>query len=402
LGPKRPQTALVHFHHIVLSQLSTTNQLEIYHMKKLLLLALSALLLSSCGQKAPRNAEEIPSLKDVFPNYKVGVAINVTQSCNKDSLSNPIIIQHFNSIVAENCMKCEAIHPKEDTYFWDDADQFVKFGSDNGMQIIGHCLIWHSQCAPWFGIDRKEQPVSAEVLKERMQKHITTIVRRYRGRIDGWDVVNEMIMDDGSYRNSFFYQILGEEYIPLAFEYAHEADPNAELYLNDYNMSAPGKRDAYVELIKKLKARGCRLDAIGLQCHIGMDYPDWEEFEKSIQAFIEAGVDVQFTEVDMGALPTVTQSAEVSLNGEYDPALNPYPEALPDSVSKVWNERMTHFLSIVDKYKDHVRRVTAWGVTDRDSWKNDWPIKGRTDYPLWFDRQGEMKPFLKARMEKLN
>lgn len=370
-------------------------------MKKLILLAAAAALLTACGSNQPRPAEVIPALKDVF-DYKLGVAINVTQSSNKDSLGDALIVQHFNSIVAENCMKCEVIHPKQYTYNWGDADQFVKFGEDNGMQIIGHCLIWHSQCAPWFGLDEKDKPVDKEELKARMKDHINTIVSRYKGRIDGWDVVNEAIEDDGSYRKSFFYQILGEEYIPLAFEYAQEADSKAELYLNDYNMSSPAKRAAYVKLIKQLKERGVRLDAIGLQCHIGMDYPDWNEFEKSIQAYIEAGVDVQFTEVDMGALPTINHSADVNQDVAYNSELNPYPEALPDSVSKIWNERMTHFFSIVDKYKDHVRRVTAWGVTDGDSWKNDWPVKGRTDYPLWFDRNGEMKPFLQERLDQKN
>lgn len=368
-------------------------------MKKLLLLSSAIALLTACGSKDPRPAEVVPALKDAFPDYKLGVAINVTQSSNKDSLGDALIVQHFNSVVAENCMKCEEIHPKEYTYNFDAADQFVKFGEDNGMQIIGHCLVWHSQCAPWFGIDKDDKPVSAEVLKARLKDHITTIVSRYKSRVDGWDVVNEMVEDDGSYRNSFFYQILGPEYIPLAFQYAHEADPNAELYLNDYAMASPGRRERYVEIIKDLKARGLRIDAIGLQSHMGLDHPDWDEFEKSIQAYIAAGVDVQFTEVDMGALPTITRHAEVSDNFDYDPALNPYPEGLPDSISQLWNERMTHFLSIVDKYKDHVRRVTAWGVTDGDSWKNDWPIKGRTDYPLWFDREGKMKPFLQERMK---
>lgn len=367
-------------------------------MKKIFLLIATTLLLAACGSQQPRPAEVVPALKDAFPDYKLGVAVNVRQSNNKDSLGDVIIIQHFNSIVAENCMKCEAIHPKQNAYEWAVADQFVKFGEDNGMQIIGHCLIWHSQCAPWFGVDKNDKPVDKEELKARMKDHISTIVGRYKGRIDGWDVANECINDDGTYRKSFFYEILGEEYIPLAFEYAYEADTTAELYLNDYNMSSPAKRDAYVKLIKQLKERGIRIDAIGMQCHIGMDYPDWNEFEKSIQAFIEAGVNVQFTEVDMGALPTVTHTAEVSETAEYDSLLNPYPNGLPEDVSAEWNARMTHFFSIIDKYSEHVSRVTVWGVTDGNSWKNDWPIKGRTDYPLWFDRKGEMKPFLKERM----
>ncbi len=369
-------------------------------MKKFLFLSVCALLLAACSSK-PKTAEVVePKLCDAFPDYTIGVALNVNQSNEKDAEGVAIVKQHFNSIVPENCMKCEEIHPEENTYFWDDADRFVKFGEDNNMQIIGHCLIWHSQCAPWFFVDAKGKQVKPEVLKQRMKDHITTVMTRYKGRIAGWDVVNEAILDDGSYRPSPFYQILGEEFIPWAFQCAMEADPDAELYYNDYSMAQPGKRAGVVALVKKLKERGIRIDAVGMQSHMGMDHPSWEEFEASIQAFIGAGVDVQFTEVDMSALPTVNFGANVADTEEYSAELNPYPDALPDSVSAEWNERMTTFLNIVDKYAKNVRRVTAWGVTDADSWKNDWPIKGRTEYPLWFDRKGQMKPFLVERMKK--
>jgi len=369
-------------------------------MKKFFILSASALLLAACGSK-PKPAEVInPKLCDAFPDYTIGVALNVNQSSEKDASGVAIVKQHFNSIVPENCMKCEEIHPEENTYFWDDADRFVKFGEDNNMQIIGHCLIWHSQCAPWFFVDAKGKLVKPEVLKQRMKDHITTIMTRYKGRITGYDVVNEAILDDGSYRPSLFYQILGEEFIPWAFQCAMEADPDAELYYNDYSMAEPGKRAGVVGVIKKLKERGIRIDAVGMQSHMGMDHPSWEEFEASIKAFIGAGVDVQFTEVDMSALPSVNFGANVSDTEEYRAELNPYANGLPDDVSAKWNERMSTFFSIVDKYAKNVRRVTAWGVTDADSWKNDWPIEGRTDYTLWFDRQGQMKPFLVDRMKK--
>lgn len=368
-------------------------------MKKSIFLASGLLLCVSCATKPQVETE--PSLKDAFPDYKVGAAINVKQSSDLDSLGDSIIKQHFNSIVAENCMKCEKIHPEENRYFWDEADQFVKFGEENHMQIIGHCLIWHSQCAPWFGVDSLGKPVTPEVLKQRMKDHITTIMTRYKGRIAGWDVVNEAILDDGSYRPSFFYQILGEEYIPLAFQYAHEADPDAELYLNDYSMGMPGKCTTVQKIIADLKARGLRIDAVGLQSHMGMDYPNWNRFDSCVQCYVNAGVDVQFTEIDMSSTPTVTYSANVSDTAAWQAACNPYANGLPDSVATIWNERMSTFLSIVDKYVPHVRRVTAWGVTDADSWKNDWPIKGRTEYPLWFDRQGKMKPFLQERLKKI-
>lgn len=367
-------------------------------MKAINTAIITAALLSGCTTTKEQPSE--PTLKDIFPDYTVGVALNVRQSSGADAVSDSIVLRHFNSIVPEDCMKHENIHPEKDVYFWDEADQYVQFGIDHGMQVIGHCLVWHSQQAPWLFVGDDGKQVTAEELKARMKDHIYTVVSRYKGKISGWDVVNEAIVEDGSYRNSLWYQILGEEFIPLAFQYAHEADPDLELYYNDYGMNVPGRREGVVKLIRTLKERGLRIDAVGLQSHMGLDHPDWEEFEASIQAYIAEGVDVQFTEVDMTALPSVNWGANVSDTEEYRERLNPYKNGLPDSVSAVWNERMAHFFDIVDKYKPHVKRVTAWGVTDRDSWKNNWPIKGRTDYCLWFDRQNQLKPFLQEKLNK--
>ena len=187
---------------------------------------------------------------------------------------------------------------------------------------------------------------------------------------------------------------MGEEFIPLAFQYAHEADPNAELYYNDYAMNMPGKRDGVVKLVKKLKERGLRIDAVGMQGHMGMDYPDINEFEQSIVAYAGAGVKVMVTEWDMSALPTAKQSANISDTVAFQKSLNPYPEALPDSVSEAWNKRMKQFFDLFEKHADVITRVTAWGVSDGDSWKNDFPVKGRRDYPLLFDRSYQPKPFV--------
>mgnify|MGYP002531881941 FL=1 len=356
----------------------------------------ASMLVVSCGNGKQATITEEPALKDVFGDkFLVGVAVNVRQSSEVDTASVKIIKKHFNSIVAEDCMKSANIHPEEDRYNFEQADQFVKFGQENNMAIIGHCLIWHSQLAPWFCVDQKGNNVSAEVLKQRMKDHITTIVTRYKGKIKGWDVVNEAIEEDGSYRKTKFYEILGEEYIPLAFQYAHEADPDAELYYNDYGMNVPGRRDAVVKLVNSLKAKGLRIDAIGMQGHMGMDYPTIEDFEASMLAFAGTGVKVMITEWDMSALPTVKRSANISDTVTFRKAMNPYPEALPDSVSAVWNARMKAFFNLFLKHADIVERVTAWGVSDGDSWKNNFPVRGRKEYPLQFDRNYEMKPFLK-------
>lgn len=371
---------------------------HIMRVKHITSALLIAAFVAACGNQKATVVEE-PSLKDaVGDKFLMGVALNVNQSSGVDTSSIKLVKQHFNSIVAENCMKCEVIHPEEDRYDFTLADQFVSFGEKNGMAVIGHCLIWHSQLAPWFCVDEKGNNVTPEVLKQRMKDHITTIVTRYKGRIKGWDVVNEAILEDGSYRKSKFYEILGEEFIPLAFQYAHEADPDAELYYNDYAMNMPGKREGVVKLVSSLKEKGIRIDAVGMQGHMGMDYPDINEFEQSIVAFAGTGVKVMVTEWDMSALPTVKQSANISDTVAYQKMLNPYPETLPDSVSKAWNNRMKQFFGLFEKHADVISRVTAWGVSDSDSWKNDFPVKGRHDYPLLFDRNYQPKPFVKEIM----
>lgn len=341
-------------------------------------------------------------LKDVVGNkFLVGAALNVRQSSGADTSSLKIVKRHFNSIVAENCMKSEKIQPREGEFFFDEADKFVNFGIENNMSIIGHCLIWHSQCPDWFFVDDKGNNVSAEKLKQRMKTHISTVVGRYKGKIKGWDVVNEAIVEDGSYRKSKFYEILGEEFIPLAFQYAHEADPDAELYYNDYGMNVKGRRDGVVKLIRSLKAKGIRIDAVGMQGHMGMDYPDINEFEESMLAFAAEGVKVMITEWDMSALPTARQSANISDTVAFRKSLNPYPDALPDSVNTAWNRRMDEFFTIFEKHSDIVTRVTAWGVSDGDSWKNDFPVRGRKDYPLLFDRDYQPKKFVKDMIDEV-
>lgn len=335
-------------------------------------------------------------LKDVFADqFHIGAAINEGEIRGTDAEGVEILKKHFSSIVAENCMKSEEIHPEEGVYNFELADKFVEFGEANDMFIIGHCLVWHSQLAPWFPYDEKGEYVTPEVLKQRLKDHITTIVTRYKGRVHGWDVVNEAIVEDGSYRKSPFYEILGEEFIPLAFQYAHEADPDAELYLNDYGMNVRGRRDTYVKIIKDLQARGLRIDGIGMQGHMGMDYPDFGEFEESLLAYAGTGINVMITEWDMSAIPTVNTGANVSDTEAYRKALDPYAEGLPAEVSEEWNARMKAFMDLFLKHADVITRVTAWGVSDNDSWKNDWPVRGRTDYPLLFDRNLELKPFLK-------
>ena len=304
---------------------------------KCILLFLSMILCLACKPEK----ESTDSLKHaVADEFLMGVALNVRQSSGMDARATALVKQHFNSIVAENCMKCEELQPEEGKFRFEQADEFVRWGQENGMTIIGHCLIWHSQLPAWFCVDSEGKNVSPEVLKQRMKSHIQTVVSRYRGQVFGWDVVNEALMEDGTYRPSKFYEILGEEFIPLAFQYAHEADPDAELYYNDYNMHTEGKRKAVSRLVRTLKERGLRIDAVGMQGHMGMDYPTLKDMEASMQAFADEGVKVMITEWDMSALPTVAQTAILSDTVTFNLTLDPYHEGLPDSVACMWNVRM--------------------------------------------------------------
>ncbi len=334
------------------------------------------------------------TLKKAFQDkFYIGTAMSLPQIDGTDKKAVAIIRNQFSSVVAENCMKSMFLQPQEGKFFFDDADKFVDFGLKNNMFIIGHTLIWHSQLPKWFFLDSNGKDVSPEVLKQRMKSHITTVVSRYKGKVKGWDVVNEAILEDGTYRKSKFYEILGEDFIPLAFQYAQEADPNAELYYNDYNEWYPEKVKTVIAMVEKLKSRGIRIDGVGMQAHVGMDNPSIDEYGKAILAYSNAGVKVNITELEISALPSPWgSSANVSDTVAYQKEMNPYTKGLPREVEAKWEKRYLDFFGLFLQHKDKIRRVTLWGVTDKQSWKNDFPVKGRTDYPLLFDRKDQEKP----------
>ena len=368
-----------------------TQKVKIFYILTLLFVALTG-----C-------ANHKVTLKDALKDkFLIGVAMNEAQITEADSSSVAIIKNHFNSITAENCMKSEELQPVEGEFNFKLADQFVKFGEENNMYIIGHTLVWHSQAPKWFFTDATGKDVTREVLIERMKNHIFTVVGRYKGKVKGWDVVNEAFEDDGSWRNSKFYQIIGEDYIRLAFQFAHEADPDADLYYNDYSMSHEGRRNTVVKMVKDLKSQGVRIDGVGLQGHMDMVFPDLDEFEKSMLAFAETGVKLMITELDVTVLPRpgIDVGAEISASFEYQQKLNPYAEGLPDSVSIALNNRYNDIFKLFLKHSDILERVTLWGVYDGQSWRNNWPVRGRTDYPLIFDRNFQPKPVVKFIVEE--
>jgi len=326
--------------------------------------------------------------------FYIGTALNGGHTSGKDTATIRVIKEQFNAVVAENCMKPGPIHPRNGSYNFAPADEFVDFGVKNNMYITGHCLIWHSQAPNWFFTDSLGKPVTREVLIARMKEHISTVVGRYKGKVKGWDVVNEALDEDGSYRKTKFFNIIGEDYIRLAFEFAREADPEAELYYNDYSLANEPKRKGAVAMVKKLQQQGVKVDAIGEQCHIGLDYPEVKEMEKSIKAFAALGVKVMMTEMDISVLPMPDRrvGADISANFQYQNKLNPYAGGLPDSVNTLMEKRWLDFFSLFLKHKKVISRVTLWGVNDGQSWKNNWPVRGRTDYPLLFDRKNQPKP----------
>lgn len=362
---------------------------------KLILFAFIGLLVVQGCANLPKEGKV--GLKDALNGkFLIGAAVNIRQSSGEDTIGVKVIKQHFNSIVAENCMKSMYLQPAEGKFFFDDADRFVDFGIKNNLHIVGHTLIWHSQAPKWFFVNEKGDFVSREVMIERMKNHIQTVVSRYKGKVKGWDVVNEAINDDGTWRQSPFYKIIGKEYIKLAFQFAHEADPNAELYYNDYSMAKQERRDSVVKLVNELKKQGIRVDGIGMQGHMTMDYPTVEEYEKSILAFASTGAKVMITEMDISVIPFPqgNMSADVALKYKYDPVMNPYPNELPDSVANALQARYASFFRLFLKHSDKISRVTLWGISDANTWRNNWPIPGRKDYPLLFDRNYNPKPIV--------
>lgn len=364
-------------------------------MKKLIiniwLLFAIAIFSTSCNMQNSKD----PGLKDALKGkFYMGAAINAPQILGRDTASLKLLEKQFNSIVAENAMKSMNIHPKEDEYNWKIPDAMVAYGMEHNMYIVGHCLIWHSQAPRWFFVDDEGNEVSREVMIDRMKTHISTVVGRYKGKVDAWDVVNEAFLDDGSWRKTKFYQIIGEDYFKLAFQFAHEADPDAELLYNDYSMFHKGRRDAVVHMVKEFQKEGIQIDGIGMQMHYGLDNLPLDRIEESIVAFSETGLQVHVTELDISVLPSPDWrvGAEVSASFEYQQRMNPYPDGLSDSASIASHDAYLNLFKLLLKHEDVIKRVTTWGIVDQQSWKNNWPMRGRTDYCLLFDRNYEPKP----------
>ena len=340
------------------------------------------------------NFTELSSLKKVFDSkFKVGVAINKNQIKQKKSKEVDLIKNQFSSLTAENVMKWEEIHPKKNKYNFKISDLIVSMAQENDQDLIGHTLVWHNQIPEWVTRNPDGSLVEKNKLFDNITQHISSVAGRYSGKIKGWDVVNEAILDDGSFRKNDFYNIAGEDYIFKSFEIAQKVDPSAELYYNDFSMYKPEKCDAAIVVANKIKDKGIRIDGIGLQAHWGLDYPTIDEIEQSIIKIYEAGYKVHFTELDIDVLPNLweIEGADLSDNFKSNDELNPYRKHLPDSISNLLANRYSEIFDLFVKHSNKIERVTFWGLSDGHSWKNDWPAKGRTNYPLLFDKENEPK-----------
>lgn len=344
---------------------------------------------------------DVPPLKEAFrSHFLMGGAVNDDLVSGRDPGAAAIVERHFNTITAENAMKWEHLQPAEGTFTFEAADRFVEFGRKHGMFIVGHTLIWHNQTPPWVFQEPDGKPADRETLLRRMKEHISTVVGRYKGKVHGWDVVNEALDEDGSLRRSAWLTIIGEDYIMKAFEYAHEADPDAELYYNDFSLENEPKRNGAVKLVQSLQATTIRIDGIGTQGHYKMDWPTPEQVDRTIEVFAALGIKVMITELDVDVLPyDIPAGAEITMRTELRPELNPYPNGLPEAKEQELANRYAELFRVFVQHSSKLSRVTFWGVFDGTSWLNHWPVRGRTNYPLLFDRSYQPKPAFFAVVE---
>ena len=342
--------------------------------------------------------QKISPLKNAYKGaFLLGNILSNAALDKADPSDLALAQRHFSALTPENALKPDAVQPEEGRFTFDRGDRFVEIAQKSGAAPIGHCLIWHSQTPKWFFEGENNKPLTREIALARLRKHITTVVGRYKGRIKQWDVVNEAINDGpGMLRPSPWQKAIGDDYIAEAFRAAHAADPDAVLVYNDYNIELPYKRPKALLLLKSLIDQKVPINAVGIQCHWRMDSPDFADVEDSIKAFGALGLKVMITELDMGVLPTKYQGADLNAAAAMTPAqkavMNPYTDKLPDTIAQAQAKRYQKAFVMFLRHKTVIGRVTFWGVRDSKSWLNDFPLRGRTDYPLLFDRAGKPKP----------
>ena len=371
-----------------------------------LAVAVNALMICSIGQSAEPGQKQV--LKNVYADcFKVGCAVNTGIANGRNPKAREIVLEHFNAISPENDLKPEVLHPSPDRWNFGPADRYVNFGRENGMFILGHTLIWHNQTPAFFFNNEDGTPKSHEEMREVLRSYIETVTAHFAGKVDAWDVVNEIVDNDGGYRSTVWTESFdgdGDEIVRLAFRYASEYAPGTELYYNDFNVWRPAKRDGIARMVRMLQKNGIRIDGVGIQAHWGLNYPKKEYIEACIDTLASLGVKVMITELDIDVLPISREGQVIgkSLNDplyrleEFEEYLDPYKSGLPDDVQKLLTERYREIMGIFYEKRDKIERVTFWGVDDGMSWKNGSPIPERTNYPLLWNRDYSPKPALQA------
>lgn len=337
----------------------------------------------------PSIEEDIPSLAETYREYfPIGAAIEPSYTTG---LIAELYKKHVNMLVAENAMKPASIEPREGYFQWGPADRIVQFAKENGMEIRFHTLVWHNQTPDWFFKDEDGKPMVEEtdpvkreenkkLLLKRLEDYIRAVVSRYKDDIKSWDVVNEVIDPGGpnGLRNSQWYQITGTDYIETAFRVAREVGgPDIKLYINDYGTDDPVKRDHMYRLVKELLEKGVPIDGVGHQTHIDIYGPSVERIIESMKKFAELGLDNIITELDMSIY---------SWNDRKD-----YGENIPDDILNKQAKRYQELFEALKENRDIVSAVVFWGISDKYSWLNGFPVK-RTNAPLLFDRNFKAKP----------
>lgn len=367
---------------------------------------LGLLIIFSCSSKEIKKTNNL-TLKESYNNaFLIGCALNEAITSGVDSISQTIVLKQFNSITPENVMKAEVVNPKPGIYNFKAADNFVKFGQENNLFIVGHTLVWHNQTPSWFFHDDDGNLNTPEAQIEQMRKHIASVAGRYAGKVNAWDVVNEVIDNDGSYRPTTWVNGVGngDTLVKNAFKFANKYAPDTELYYNDFNAWRPAKRDGIMRLVRMLQKDNIRIDGVGIQGHWGLNYPKTEYIEAAIDSFASLGVKVMITELDVDVLP-LTKEGQIIGTGmlhhqyqleEFKEFLDPYQNGLPEEMQQKLADRYAELFEIFYRKRDKIDRVTFWGLYDGMSWKNNYPISGRTNYPLLYDKNKQAKPALNA------
>jgi endo-1,4-beta-xylanase len=333
---------------------------------------LAALMETGKGERT------LPPLREAFKEYfPIGVCVNPQTL----QTHRHLIKGHFSSITAEDEMKFDRLQPEEGRFDFAEADAIVAFARENGLLIRGHTLVWHNQTPEWVFLDKEGRPAPRELVLQRMEEHITTVLSRYKADIKVWDVVNEVVSDREGYLRvkSPWYQRTGEEFIGRAFTCAHRVDPEAKLFYNDYNAAVPEKRERIVKLLRDLLDRGVPVHGMGIQGHWTIYDPSLSEIEAAIEAYAALGLEVQITELDVSLY-------HWSDTGNFRV---PPPELLSRQA-----ERYRQIFELFRRYRGVITGVTLWGPADDRTWKDNFPVRGRKDWPLLFDENHRLKTVL--------